>query len=97
MAYQITQKANEDLLKIWLYIATESYSDYADNIFDRLLSQFDLISQNPDMGATRDELGKGIKLFPVDKINIVYTKIEGVVHIVRVIHSSRDARFLELK
>lgn len=86
----ITERADQDLEDIWLYVATTSYPEYADAVLDQLVVAFELLSSNPSMGAMREELGGGVRLYPLDKINIIYWLKGKKLEVLRVYHSARD-------
>jgi len=76
------------------YIAQDSYPQYADAINDKLFASFKLVQKNPNMGAKRDDIGKGIRLFPVEKINVIYWLKDSNLEILRVHHSTLDSNIL---
>ena len=90
----ITETALADLDDIWLYIAQDSYPEYADAINDKLFASFKLVQKNPNMGAKRDDIGKNIRLFPVGKINVIYWLKGSSLEILRVHHSALDSNIL---
>ena len=90
----ITETALADLDEIWLYIAQDSYPEYADAIIDKLFASFKLVQKNPNMGAKRDDIGKGVRLFPVEKINVIYWLRGSSLEVLRVHHSALDSNTL---
>ena len=92
----ITNSASNDLAELWFYVATEGYLEYADDLLERLYAQFELLALTPDLGASREEIGEGIRLFPVERINIIYRSVNDTLQIIRVHHSSRDSNRLQL-
>ena len=92
----ITEPAENDLLDLWFYVATDSYPTYADTLLDKLYAHFKLLALNSDMGVERDEIGEGIRLFLVENINIIYRLKDEVLLILRVHHSAQDSNALKL-
>ncbi len=90
----ITESALADLDEIWLYIAQNSYPKYADATLDKLFTSFRLLQKNPGMGAHRDDIGKDVRLFPVEKINIIYWLKGSNLEVLRVHHSALDSNIL---
>ena len=90
----ITETALADLDDIWLYIAQDSYPEYADAINDKLFAFFKLVQKNPNMGVKRDDIGKDIRLFPVGKINVIYWLKGSSLEFFRVHHSALDFNIL---
>jgi plasmid stabilization system protein ParE len=93
----ITESALADLDEIWLYIAQDSYPQYADAIIEKLFASFKLVQINPNMGAKRDDIGKGVRLFPVEKINIIYWLKDSSLEVLRVHHSALNSNILNLQ
>lgn len=90
----ISETAVNDLDEIWLHIAQESYIQYADAIIDKLFIAFKAMQKNPRMGVRRDDIGTEIRLFPVEKINIIYRLKNSCLEILRVHHSALDCDIL---
>ncbi len=81
--------ARVDLAEIWDYIAADNVSA-ADDMASKFDAAFFHLSHNPRFGRLRDEIGEGIRTFPVGKYIIMYRPIHGGIDIVRVIHGARD-------
>jgi len=94
MRLVITESALADLDGIWLYIAQTSYPQYADAVNDKFFSSFKIVQNNPGMGAKRDDIGTGVRLFPVEKINIIYWLRGSRLEVLRVHHSALDSNLL---
>ena len=90
----ITPLAEQDLEAIGNYIAKDN-PRRALSFIGELRSQCGKISKAPKAYRPREELGKGIRSCSHGKYVIFYTEDEGVVRIVRVLHSAMDieARF----
>ena len=48
----------------------------------------------PGLGPERPELGKGLRSFPVGNYLIVYRPANDGIHLIRVVHGSRNLRRL---
>jgi toxin ParE1/3/4 len=92
--YRLSQRAEQDLENIWIYVAQKN-EVAADLLLAKLLDQFPMLAQFPEMGYARNELMLGIRCFPVKPDNIFYRKLEVGIEIFRVLHQSRelDERF----
>ena len=90
----ITESALADLDEIWLYIAQTSYPQYADAVNDKLFASFKIVQNNPGIGAKRDDIGTGVRLFLVEKINIIYWLRGSRLEVLRVHHSALDSNLL---
>lgn len=76
----------EDILK---YIG-KSDPESALEFVNRLESICKRIARLPGLGRKRDDLGPGIRAFPVDRYIIFYKALDFEVEIVRVLHGARD-------
>ena len=91
MAHQRAPSADSDLDDIWYYVATQSRSvDTADRLIASLTERFYLLSANPSIGRSRDEMRPGLRSFPVGPYVIVYRIENDDAVILHVFHGSRD-------
>ncbi|OAM77476.1 type II toxin-antitoxin system RelE/ParE family toxin [Devosia elaeis] len=81
--------ARADRLDIWLHIAADNISA-ADRLTDRLDEIVHRLSEFPEAGPSRPELGAGIRLYPVDNFLIFYRVAGDAIEIVRILHAARD-------
>jgi toxin ParE1/3/4 len=90
-----TPEAELDLIDIWLHISEDSVRA-ADAVWARFEEKFALLSDHPLIGPAREELGAGLRSFPVDNYLVFYRPlVEGDgVALLRVIHGARDLRRL---
>ncbi|MBA4391679.1 MAG: type II toxin-antitoxin system RelE/ParE family toxin [Syntrophus sp. (in: bacteria)] len=79
-------RAIKDLAEVWDYIADDSEAR-ADAFIDLLDRKIRALAQRPNMGRAREELGSGLRSFPVDRYVIAIPK---GIEIVRVLHGARD-------
>lgn len=87
---------NEDTRRERLgLIATESYPKYADEFVEKLFLQFELLSHNPELGVKRPEIGHGIRLYPVDSVNIIYRIMAQELQLLRVHHGALNSNQLQ--
>jgi toxin ParE1/3/4 len=96
MAHRVAVEAEADLDDIWTYIARGSGSlEVADRFIDFLTERFFLLSRNPHIGRRRDEeLGPGLRSFPVRDYIVLYRIEAEDVLILRVLRGSRDIEAL---
>ena len=93
MAFRISEDAEADLDRIWLYVARESGSaDIATRAVENISDRFWLLGENPRLGRRRDhDLRPGLRTFPADDHVIVYRLAENdLVIILFLVHGSRD-------
>ena len=85
----ITPRAREDLLDIWDFIARDSLS-MADAFIEKIHGKLVTLAISPNIGRPRDNLGDGVRSFPLGRYVIFYRSLPGQTTIIRVLHSSRD-------
>ncbi len=93
MTYRLAQRARQDVLRIWQYIA-EDNQQAADRFIDLLIHYFELLGENPHAGRRRDELRRSYRSFPVGDYLILYRIMEPGVCIMHVVHARRDIQAL---
>ena len=64
--------------------------DSALDFVTRLQLTCEQLAQMPGMGRKRDDLGKGLRSFPVTKYLNFYRQAKDDIEIVRVLHGSRN-------
>lgn len=82
-------RAKADLIEIWDYIAEDSESR-ADAFVVKIHEKFLALSERPGIGRAREELGEGIRSFPIGRYIIFYHAVSEGIEVVRVLHASRD-------
>ncbi len=90
--YQLTDRADTDLLEISLYLARQGSIETAERFIDAINEQFVRLADYPGMGRAREELAPGLRSIPEGKYVIFYRAAQDTVLIIRVLHGSRDAR-----
>ena len=81
--------AEGDLVEIWLFIAKDS-PDAADRFLDLLAQKCELLAGSPEMGRRRNDLGPGLRSFPVGRYVIFYRLAEEGIEVARVLSAYRD-------
>jgi toxin ParE1/3/4 len=82
-------RAARDVDGIWDWIAADNI-DAADHFVVRLAGAIDRLSDFPESGAPRPELGADARSIVVDRYVILYRIGADSVDIVRVLHGARD-------
>ena len=85
----ITELAESDLSKIWLYIARDS-PEAADRFVDKLLLQCKRLASSPSLGWPRSEFAPGLRSYRVGNYFIFYFPTEAGIEVARVLHGARD-------
>ena len=82
-------EAGADIDDIWLFIA-EDDPNAADRFHDILMSKITLLATQPLMGRERDELGPGLRSFPIGRYVVFYRDTADFLEVLRVLHGARD-------
>jgi toxin ParE1/3/4 len=85
----IADQAREDMMEIWLYIASDSIRG-ADKFIDLLYEKCTNLCSTPKIGRKRDELLPGLRCLPVKRYLIFYRIKDGSVEIIRILSGYRD-------
>lgn len=89
--YKLTNKAVEDLAKIWEYTLEEWSEQQADNYYKMLISNCEEIANSPNLGKTYDEVTEGLFGMRANRHVIFYRKIDNdYIEITRILHGRMD-------
>ena len=84
-----TAASRLDYLEIFLYVGERNLP-----AAEQLLRDFDAalarLADMPGLGPERPELGKGLHSFPVGNYLIIYRPANAGIHLIRVVHGSRN-------
>ena len=89
MRYRLSELAEQDLLELWLHVAADAGPERADGVIEVIVSRFELLAEQPEMGRSRPEFGKGVRSLPAGN-HVIYYRFEGEPLIARVLHGRRD-------
>lgn len=84
-----SQRAEKDLLEIWLYIADDDM-EAADRQIERIVQSRQTLAQHPGISFARAEIRTGLRSWPVGPYLILHEDDADGLRIVRVIHGARD-------
>ena len=91
--YILTNKAVEDLSKIWEYTYEVWSESQADKYYELLTSSFQEIMQNPRLGKNYDEIDSTILGLCVGKHIIFYRMAQSNnIEIIRILHQRMDLK-----
>ena len=85
----VSEKANSDLLRLYLYLAPRNPAA-ADAVIERIDKRFEQLSRFPFIGRPRPSLAPGLRSLVVGTQLIFYTVETDQITIVRVIDSRMD-------
>jgi toxin ParE1/3/4 len=84
----LSERAKEDILEIWSYIAADSV-DAASVLVREIRSKLAALLETPYLGRVRSELGKDIRSLTVGNYLILYQAVKGGIYVARVVHGAR--------
>lgn len=87
--YRKSPEADDDLLRIWRYIAEDNRAT-ATQFIDRLHGTMGTLAEMPGMGRPRDDLAPGLRTFPLSAYLIIYREVTGGIEVARVLSARRD-------
>ena len=91
MRYSISEKANQDIEKIWLYTFENWSLEQADRYYNLILDEIEFISENFESGKSVDYIKTGYRASIVKSHIIFYKKSSrNIVEIIRVLHQKMD-------
>ncbi len=91
--YKLTNKAVEDLSKIWEYTFEVWSEKQADKYFDGLISNCEEIAENPDLGKNYKGISKKLRGLKANRHIIFYRVLNpGYTEITRILHERMDLK-----
>jgi toxin ParE1/3/4 len=84
-----TNRAKQDLLDIWLWIARDNAA-LADAVLDRIERRAAKLSQHREIGMARPEIGEGARGLVIERWLVLYHLVDNGVQIVRIVDGARD-------
>ena len=87
----LSPQAREDLFDIWFYIAEDSTVN-ADKFIDKLAKKHHWLTEFPEVGVQRDDLGSILQSFPVDRDMLYYKFTYKNLELIRVLHGSINVK-----
>ena len=90
-----TRRAREDLLDIWLYIASRNSEAIADRVYDRVEDACRLLRDHPLIGPARPEIAPAARTLAIERWLALYRLVDDGARIVRIIDGARDLARIE--
>jgi toxin ParE1/3/4 len=84
------ERAENDLIDIWLYSFEQWGSDQADRYLDELDKGIRSLARNPEIGASRDYIREGYRVLFINSHAVYYIVTPSTILITRVLHSQMD-------
>jgi toxin ParE1/3/4 len=92
---RFTVRAREDLLDIWLYVATHSAESVADRVLDSIEHSCRLLAEHPRLGRERPDIQPEARSIVIERWLALYRVAEDGVQIVRILDGARDVAAME--
>ena len=89
--YEISKAAEEDIDALLDDSIARFGVDQTERYFESLVNCLSLISGNPEMGVTVDQIRRGYRYFSHESHVIFYQQIDVGIFIVRILHKRMDA------
>ena len=91
--YKLTNKAVEDLSKIWEYTFEVWSEKQADKYYDRLIASCQEIANNPELGKNYQDIADSLLGMKINRHIIFYRTLdENYVEITRILHERMDLK-----
>jgi toxin ParE1/3/4 len=91
--YLLTNKAVEDISKIWDYTYEVWSENQADKYYELIVETCQEIAVNPTIGKSYEEISNEILGFKVGKHIIFYRKLKSKdIEVVRILHGKMDLK-----
>ena len=91
MKYRISDKALEDINKIWAYTLENWSQQQADRYYNLIFQEILFISENFESGKDIGKIKSGYRQTKIKSHLIIYKKAsDGMVEIIRVLHQMMD-------
>lgn len=85
-----TSQARRDIFEAFFQIALDNEAA-ASALKTHLKARFQTLADNPEMGVSRPEFGRGVRMFPFENtFIIVYRPVSDGVEVLRFFHGARD-------
>lgn len=89
--YRISEKAIEDLEKIWLYTLKKWSLEQADRYHELLINEINFITDNFNLSRKIDYVRSGYRISKVKSHLIFFKKTDDdIIEIVRILHQNMD-------
>ncbi len=90
-SYRISEKAVEDLEKIWIHTFEKWSLEQADRYYNLIISEIEFIAEHPLAGRPINYIKDGYRL-SVIKSHLIFCKqgTDGIIEVIRIMHQKMD-------
>lgn len=89
--YRLSPKARDDMESVWLYTLSQWGHEQTEKYIDDLAAAFDLLTDNPRLGKSCENIRPGYRKHPVLRHIIYYREVGYGIEIIRVLHDHQLA------
>ena len=90
-----TRRAREDLLDIWVYVASHTSEMVADRVCEQIERACQSLKQFPQLGRARPEIHADARGLVVERWLALYRVVEDGVQVTRIVDAARDLAKIE--
>ena len=90
--FELTNKAVEDLTKIWNYTFETWSEKQADNYYELLISNCQEIAEKPQLGKNYKGVTQNLLGLKVNRHIIFYRNLKNQIEITRILHEKMDLK-----
>lgn len=91
--YALSAAARVDLLHVWNYLAENASFDVADKTIAQIQRGIAIVARTPGYGHRREDLtDRDLRVYRVGSYLIVYRTDTKPLHVIRVVHASRNIK-----
>ena len=83
--YRLSPKARDDMESVWLYTLSQWGHEQTEKYIDDLAAAFDLLTDNPRLGKSCENIRPGYRKQPVLRHVIYYREAHYGIEIIRVL------------
>lgn len=84
------QKAEQDIIAIWLYTFENFGITQADKYLDQIGVALQHIAKNPEIGVNSDSVRLGYRKYQVNEHTIFYKNEKSIIQVIRVLGNDMD-------
>ena len=88
--YQLTEAAKKDLREISAYTKNTWGKEQEETYRETIRAALRIIAKLPEIGQMREELGEGLRSFPVGNHIAYYVEKSSQIVVVRILHPAMD-------
>lgn len=89
--YRLSPKAQDDMESVWLYTLSQWGHEQTERYIDDLAAAFNLLTSNPRLGKSCENIRAGYRKHPTLRHAIYYREVDYGIEIIRILHDHQLA------